>query len=422
VPLGDIRGAGETELLLFFDPSKVSDVPRIKALNLKGEQVWEGTYPPLKTLSPRQTIIEDIDGDGVQELVSVDGEGLKIVDGITGELKAQAPLPESGPFLGNRGARLTAPYLHPLVALYACNLRGNPNPQDFILRDGLPGANGWTIWAYNDKLELMWRQYADEPWYGMYIWFWDVDGDGRDEVLPGYHLYDDDGSLIWKMQGAEYIESMGDHVDHAAFGELDGNAENGPEVGMAGSSEGFFFVDARDGKVLRHHRVGHSQGIYAGNFRPDLPGLEMWMGDRWDNYGILILFSGTGERLFSFEPDNVSQGGPAVNWTGDGQELMLLSSTASSLGLYDAYGRKVVIFPEADHTAEDVLFPRGMAYRGAVQTLNLIGDARDELVLTHGGVVYIYTQDTPYPKGERIYAPLRRRDISSPNWEINEVG
>jgi hypothetical protein len=254
----------------------------------------------------------------------------------------------------------------------------------------------------------------------MYIWFWDVDGDGRDEVLPGYHLYDDDGSLLWRMEDAEYIEEMGDHVDHAAFGELDGDEGNGPEIGIAGSSEGFFLVDARDGKVLRHHRVGHSQGIYAGNFRPDLPGLEMWMGDRWDNYGVLILFDGRGERLFSFEPDNISQGGPAVNWTGDGQELMLLGTSKQAHGLYDAYGRKVVTFPEAAPTDEP-----GQPYwpyqETVTQPLNLTGDVRDELVLIHDGVVTIYTQDTPYPRGEKIYAPIRKRDISCPNWKVNTV-
>lgn len=188
---------------------------------------------------------------------------------------------------------------------------------------------------------------------------------------------------------------------------------------MAGSSEGFFLVDARDGTVLRHHRVGHAQGVYAGNFRPDLPGLEMWMGDRWDNYGLLILFSGTGEPLFSFEPDHISQGGPAVNWTGDGQELMLLSTSVQALGMYDAYGRKVVVFPDDAPVSEpgEPYWP----YGGSAQVLDLTGDARDEIVLNYEGTLYIYTQDSSYPKGKRIYAPIRKRDISCPNWKVNEV-
>ena len=416
---GDIRGSGQTELLLLQDPPESGDAPRIRALSLDGEQVWEQDYPHLRTLSHQRTVMEDIDGDGVQELVSATGDGITIVNGVTGELKAQAPLPECGPFLGPRGTRLTEKLLHPLVALYACNLRGNAGPQDLILRDGLPGASGWTIWAYDNELNLMWRQHADEPWYGMYMWFWDVDGDGRDEVLPGYHLYDDDGSLLWRVEGAGYFELMGEHVDHAAFGELDGDEDNGPEVGMAGSSEGFLLVDARTGRIRRQHRVGHAQGIYAGNFRPDLPGLEMWVGDRWDNYGLLTLFSGSGDELHTFEPDNISQGGPAVNWTGDGQELMLMSTSRQSLGMYDAYGRKVVVFPEDAPTSEPgkPYWP----YGGGAQPLDLTGDTRDEIVLGYDGTLYIYTQDTPYPKGKEIYAPTRRLDISCPNWKVNDV-
>ncbi len=416
---GDVRGSGQTELLLLQDPSEPDDVPRIKVLNLDGEQVWEQDYPHLKTLSKKLTIMEDIDGDGVQELVSASGDRISITNAVTGELKAEAPLPECGPFLGPRGTRLTEAYLNSCGALYACNLRGHPGPQDLILRDGMPGASGATIWAYDHDLNLMWRQHTDGPWYGMYIWFWDVDGDGRDEVLPGYDLYDDDGSLLWHMEGAVYHELMGEHVDHAAFGELDGDEENGPEVGMAASSEGFILVDARNGAVLRRHRVGHAQGVHAGNFRPDLPGLEMWVGDRWDTYGVMTLFSGTGEQLFSFEPDNICEGGPAVNWTGDGQELMLLSSSLQTLGMYDAYGRKVVVFPEDAPTAQpgQPYWP----YRGQARPLDLTGDARDEIVLTHEGKLLIYSQDTPYPKGKEIYAPIRRRDISCPNWKVNDA-
>jgi len=79
----------------------------------------------------------------------------------------------------------------------------------------------------------------------------------------------------------------------------------------------------------------------------------------------------------------------------------------------------VVVFPEEAPTAEPgkPYWP----YRGNAQPLDLTGDARDEVVLIHDGVVYIYTQDTPYPQGEKIYAPIRKRDISCPNWKVNEV-
>ena len=105
-----------------------------------------------------------------------------------------------------------------------------------------------------------------------------------------------------------------------------------------------------------------------------------------------------------------------MNWTGDGLELMLLGTSIQALGMYDAYGRKVVVFPEEAHTTEP-----GPFYQGSTYPLDLTGDVRDEIVLIHNQVVYIYTQDTPYPKGQKIYAPIRKRDISCPNWEINRI-
>ena len=66
------------------------------------------------------------------------------------------------------------------------------------------------------------------------------------------------------------------------------------------------------------------------------------MGNRWENYGILNLVSGRGDPLMRCEPDTISQGGPAVNWSGDGEELLYLSSSPEAYGFYDAQGRKVV--------------------------------------------------------------------------------
>ena len=274
---------------------------------------------------------------------------------------------------------------------------------DRILLTGEPLWGDYTVEAKIRQLSAL---------YGMYIWFCDVDNDGRDEILPGYDLYDGDGNHLWTMEGAEYIEEVGGggHVDHAAFGELDGDESNGPEIGMAASDPGFFLVDARTGAVLRHHPFGHVQGIQAGNFRPDLPGLEMWMGDRWGNYGILNLVNGRGDPLCRCEPDNLSQGGRAVNWSGDGEELLFLTSSKEAFGFYDAQARKVVLpvcegipFDWGDGIAEDV-----------------VGDARDEITYVREGAIYIVTQDRPYPCGERIYAPTRRPDISLPGWKTND--
>jgi hypothetical protein len=404
VRFGDFRGAGKKEIIL---QQETGEGLRVVCLDTEGETQWEQVYPAAAKLE--RTVVHDLDADGVEDFIGVEGDLLRVVSGKTGEVVAETELPRTGPYKGLRGESVK-PYLHKLRALWPCRIRKTEKAQDLILRDGDPAASGFSLWAYDEHLNLRWRQDAHETWYGMYIWFYDVDGDGRDEILPGYQLYDGDGNLLWVMEGAEYIEDSGGagHIDHAAFGELDGDEGNGPEIGIAGSDPGFFLVDARDGSVLRHHRYGHVQGIYAGNFRPDLPGLEMWMGDRWDTYGIINLVSGRGDPLARFEPDNITVSGIPVNWTGDGEELLFLSSSPKAFGFYDASARRVV-----RPVCEGLPF----TWHGG-QVEDLIGDARDEIVYIHEGAIYIVTQDRPYT-GERIYAPTRRMDISEPGWKPN---
>ena len=287
------------------------------------------------------------------------------------------------------------------------------------MRDGDSAGTGYSMWAYDESLKLRWCQDAHETWYGMYIWFHDVDGDGRDEILAGYQLYDGDGNLLWLMEDAEYIDDTGGagHVDHAAFGELDGDESNGPEIGLAASDAGFFLLDARTGARLRHHRFGHVQGICGGNFRPDLPGLEMWMGARWETYGIMNLVSGRGDPLMRHEPDNTTEGGRPVNWTGDGEELLFLYTSPTVFGFYDALGRKVVV-PACEGLPS---MHKHITHKYSIAIEDLVGDARDEIVYVHEGAIYIVTQDRPYPAGERIYAPTRKMDTSIPGWKVNKA-
>ena len=406
VRYGDFRGAGQKEIVLQQD---TDEGPRVVVLDFDGSVQWDKQYPAAAKLT--RTVVHDLDVDGVEDFIGIEGNRLRVVSGKTGEMMAETELPKTGPYRGFRGVSVGG-YLHSLKVIWPCHIRKTEKAQDLILRDGDGAGTGYSIWAYDDNLNLRWRQDAHNAWYGMYIWFYDVDGDGRDEILPGYDLYDGDGNHLWTMEGAEYIEDSGGagHIDHASFGELDGDESNGPEIGIAGSDPGFFLVDARTGALLRHHRFGHVQGIYAGNFRRDLPGLEMWMGDRWGTYGILNLVSGRGDPLSRFEPDNVSQGGPAVNWSGDGEELLFIATSKEAFGFYDAECRKVV-----RPVCEGVPLEWGT---GIVE--DVIGDARDEITYVHDGAIYIVTQDRPYPTGERIYAPTRRMDISMPGWRMNE--
>ena len=63
---------------------------------------------------------------------------------------------------------------------------------------------------------------------------------------------------------------------------------------------------------------------------------------------------------------------------------------------------------------------RAAVHLGRSTVEDLTGDARDEITFIHDGAIYIVTQDSPYPTGQRIYTPTRALDISHPGWTVNE--
>ncbi len=408
---GDIRGTGKKDVVV-FKTARDSEFGRqtilrgLTAVDLDGEVLWSRDDITGRFHYKSQTVV-DLDGDGADEIVYSMGSRMMILSGRTGETIA-----EGGTIYEGKDRAGTQ-------ALYFCNIQGKEEGRDIVAM-----AGGNSIWAYDRDLRLLWRHTMDSPTYGHNISFEDLDGDGRDEVVVGYWALDADGKLLWRVEHGDDIPG-GHHSDSCVSGEFDGDESNGPEAAIAGGTGGFYVISARDGRVWARHMIGHAQGLSAGNFRPDLPGLEILCGTRWDSYGILCLYSGAGEPLARWHPDNVSQGGRAVNWKGDGGELIFLNSTEGAFGLYDGYGRKVVTFADVDG------FPGGDYYSfwsGHAMHADVTGDVRDEIIVVRDGVIHIYTQDTPFPKGERIYAPIQKmgqelgNSVSIPNWTINDVG
>ena len=143
---------------------------------MEGEKQWDKVYAAASGLHTKHRVVHDLDGDGVEDFIGVEGDLLRMVSGRTGEVTAETELPKTGPYRGFRGESVK-PYLHKLGALWPCRIRKTEKAQDLILRDGDGAGTGYSIWAYDEELNLRWRQDAHESWYGMYMWFYDVDGD-----------------------------------------------------------------------------------------------------------------------------------------------------------------------------------------------------------------------------------------------------
>lgn len=376
------------------------------AATLEGEILWS---TPLeggreKSAIPTMAKAWDLDHDGYDELLLVDAEKVKILAGRTGELVAERPLPLSGPLMGVPGELAPASYL------YGVQFRPRPATMDILVLDGDAGG-GRNVWCYDSNLELRWHRLLPFA-FGHNMCFYDVDGDGADEAMLGHCLLAGNGDLLWSLEEMHYVPygAMGIHADSVVVGDLEGNGTL--RLASVSGDDGVLFADAANGQLLRRDRIGHAQGISAGRYVKDEPGLQVLAGTRHRAYGIFALYNGRGDRLHRWQPDLVNQGGQPVNWQGDGEELLLLRSPDSGYGLFDWQGRLVVPFTGP------------LAEIGGAVPHPLGPDPRDRLLVVGPERVALYGPDRPLPADQhRVYSPRRAYwrggtlgVISHPGW------
>ena len=348
-------------------------IPRVGVSDTEGNLLW-GQEIPI-----RFPYAIDVDGDGREEILGImDDERMVVLSSENGEIVNEAPLPSSCPFQGRRGQRI-APDLFPW---YPADLRGNGRQQEFVIKDDRESRGGRTLWAYDGSLNLLWAAQVGRPRYGHRLAMCDIDGDGREEILAGFHLFDADGNLLWKCLETELNDD--DHVDEVQLGLYGPNQE--PRGCGTNGDDGFFILDGGSGEVIARHNAGHVQGCSAGNYLHDRPGMDYCVGTRWGNYGVLSVLDTEGELVKMWQPDKVSQGGPAVRWTGDGRDFIFLSTSEKAFGLWDGYGNVCVRLdcPE---------LPSKGSYgiqKGRGDVMDVDGDGCDELVFTYPDEAFVY--------------------------------
>ena len=375
VRFGDLNNDGQIDVLygqvLHHGPKdRNSEVSCLTAVTLQGKILWQiGEPDPWKNHLTNDVAfqIHDIDGDGRTEVVYCKDMKMIVVDGATGETKYAASTPEMPPNTRkpyNKFSRILGD------SLYFCDLRGTGRDADIIIKDRY-----LSLWAYTDQLKLLWHAQCNT---GHYPFAYDVDEDGRDELMMGYTLFDDDGKVLWSLD-----DKVKDHADGVAIAQFE---RGGPlRLLCAASDEGMFFSDMH-GNILKHHFVGHVQNPAIADFRPDLPGLEAISINFWGNQGIVHFYDARGDIYHHFEPCQHGSMCLPINWSGKPGEYWVLSANVDEGGMFDGWGRRVVKFPADGHP--DLC--------NAV--LDITGDARDEIVVWDASEMWVYTQDNnPLP-------------------------
>lgn len=392
VRFGDLDGDGQADMLIAQNIARVrgdafDQISCLTAVNLDGRVLWQlGRPDPRNGLLTNDTPfqIHDIDGDGNNEVVLIRDFQLQILEGATGKLLRRVWAPEIPASMDERPYKLNA---GDSIAFF--DLAGRGRRQEILIKDRYR-----NFWVYDNTLKLLWKGSGQ---LGHYPYPFDADGDGREEIVIGYALWSPDGRQIWSRDA-----DFKDHADGIVMGNFSGDEKAPPRVYACGSDEGYLMLD-KDGRTLKHIRIGHAQSPSIGKYRMDVPGLQLMTINYWRNPGIVSLFDADGNLLLQGEP--IHSGSPLlpVNWRGDGQEFAMLSGNVREGGMIDGYLRRVVMFPDDGHP--------DLAYYVA----DLTGDARDEVVLWDTQRVWIYTQDRPF-RGRKIYAPRRNPDYNESNY------
>ena len=309
-------------------------------------------------------------------------EYLSILDGMTGEEIDRTPWIEQGQEFGdyNRNNRnqMAVAYLDGKTPAVVIN-RGTYRKM---------AANAYQL--KDGRLELLWAWNGDQEnpvirSQGAHqIVCVDLDNDGREEVVLGSVVVDDNGEALWSA-------GVG-HPDKAIVGDIDPDNEGleilfGCEVWH--DERGVCLVDAATGKELWRigHYTGHVGNAMAVDLRPEIPGLECIASE--DKKGGKVLETryirdSKGNKIGS-EADV-----PAItDW---------IWWDADNLRELPVYGKERGKWSLGKYKGETV----ADGFEGSIMMIaDLFGDWREEIVTVSRGELRVYTTTIP-AKDKRV--------------------
>ena len=362
-------------------------------------------------------IVYDFNGDGKAEVAvktaptdtdyrNEDGrvfsgpEYCSILDGMTGEEIDRVNWPERSPRLGDYN-------------------RNNRNQIGMAYLDGktpcLLVARGtyraMLVDAYQlrtNKLEKLWHWDGDEEnpvirsqgAHGMHTV--DLDDDGRDEIVLGSAVLDDDGTLL-------YSAGVG-HPDKCFVTDIDPN-HPGMEIFFANEvwhdSLGVSMIDAKTGAPLWNigHFTKHVGDGMVADIIPEVPGLECFATED-PKAGLHDKYMLAANGQYLARNIGVPPCRDWIFWDADKlRESIQISGAGKELSRYEARDFSIVKYPS------DTIFS---GIQGTIMMMaDIYGDWREELITALPGELRIYT--TTIPAADRriclMQDPLYRSDV-----------
>ena len=420
VGIGDLDGDGRYDFVLkqpadnidpalpWWTPSP--DTYKLDAYTQDGLRLWQKDlgwaiergiwYSPMAVF--------DLDGDGKAEVAVKTGEGdprgadgrvqtgpewISILDGLTGAELARDDWPSrqipGEPFNYNLSSRnqMCVAYLDGRTPCLIVE-RGTYTTIRLVAYEFTRSQGLRKLWTWDSREETGRGRYNSQGAHILHAA--DIDADGRDEIIVGSAVVDDNGNGLWTT-------GFG-HPDFCFVGDID-PARPGLEIFYGieppRQNSALCLVDAKTGTVLwglptATNHVG-TDGMCA-DVDDRYPGSECHAADldRDRHFAKSWLFNAQGKMLSDERQGTMSQ---PVYWDADPQRELLR-------------GAKICDFRGGEH-------PPKVVGRW-VAVADVLGDWREELITSAPGELRIYT--TTIPAADRrtclMQDPIYRLDIA----------
>ncbi len=465
--VGDIDGDGQYEIFVKWDPDNSKDNSQdgytgttyFDCYRLDGTLVWRIDLGKNIRSGAHYTqfLVYDFDGDGKCELVCKTADGT--VDG-------------QGNVIGDKNADYRSTYYRASKKSYVIGkiLEG---PEYLTLFDGAtgkaldtvdyePGRGDITAWGddYGNRVDRFTACVAY------------LDGEHASAVF-GRGYYTRMAVAAWDVKNGKlskrWVWDTGHNVSAVGYG--DGNHhELAADVDGDGKQEvicGSVVIDD-NGKVLYTDSLAHGDAIHIGDFVPSNPGLEIFQcledathpNGTVVNYGTILRDGKTGKTLFRETAggdtgrclaDNLIPGNDGAEMVGShnsilydcttGKQMVDASGNGMTFGSITKWGQNSVVYwtnvlerAVLDRTMVDQ-YGQGRAFSGDGVTYNnasksnvcltcdLMGDWREEMIFrkSDGGLrVFTTTYSTEYNVYSLMHNPQYRVQVAAQNNGYNQ--
>ncbi len=233
-------------------------VSALCAFDLEGNEIWhwgEKTGSRTTAGSDVPCQIYDIDNDGKKEVIICTRTELIVLNGQTGAEKSKFTLPKCD----------NHPTLTANDSIAFANISGNTYASDILVKTRYS-----DVWAFTKDGQMLWHTCRPGNMkVGHYPRPIDIDNDGKDEVIAGFAMIDDNGSIMWSLDDSLFSANLSyGHVDSVEILNFEkGMARKDMRFAVAPCGGMYFFIiDGNGRKLWESEEKLHYETLLVGKF------------------------------------------------------------------------------------------------------------------------------------------------------------